>query len=475
MSQTEELDDTTQYSNLNILSFSMYQITWTVLIAALNMTYFIFYHTVIGLHPLLIFLAIGIFTVWDSINEPFIGYLLDRNFKWTKRWGRRFPWIVIGIIPLCLSFYLIYIPPAVDATTNPWPVFGWLLMSFFIFDLFLTLMDINVGTLRADKFRTDPQRRKYSKFFGPIDMIAQAIGMSLPPLFLIFGESRASYSFMAIIIAFIGIISAIAFLPGAREGKTIIDRYYSRDYEKMSFFKGMKEVLKQKSFMAFFASYTTFSVATTLMTAMGLYVTTFIFNVPADIFTVLMAIFLIGAMISVFLWHKYLKKINNTKKVYTIGGLFLCATLIFASLFISLIDFFIIFFIIGLAMGCIWTLGIPVILSDVQDEYVVRTGKNQKGMLLGTWALVSKFTTFIDELLIAIVFTIVAFPSGLATYDELVLSGANVPLIQWGIRLLLGIIPTLILLIGVIIFWKAYPLTQDKILDNKEKLKELGF
>ena len=475
MNQISELDDEHRYSNLNILSFSMYQITWTVIIAALNMTYFIFYHTVVGLHPFLIFLAIGIFTAWDSINEPFIGYLVDRNFKWTKKWGRRFPWIVIGIIPLCLSLYLIYIPPAVDAIINPWPAFGWLLLSFFIFDIFLTLVDINVGTLRADKFRTDSERRKYSKFFGPTDMIAQAIGMTLPPLFLIFGESRASYSFMAIIIVFIGILSSIAFLPGAREDKVIIDRYYSREYEKMTFFKGIKEVLKQKSFIAFFASYTTFSVATTLMTAMGLYVTTFIFDVSSDIFTVIMAIFLIGAMISVFLWHRYLKKINNTKKVYTIGGLILCATLIFASLFITLYDFFIIFFFIGLAMGCIWTLGVPVVLSDVQDDYVVRTGKNQKGMLLGSWALVSKFTTFIDELLIAIVFTLVAFPSGLETYQELLASGANIPLIQWGIRLLLGIIPMLVLLTGVIIFWKFYPLIQEKVLENKAKLKELGF
>ena len=165
MSKISELNDEIRYSNLNVLSFSMYQVTWTVIIAALNLTYFIFYHTVVGLHPFLIFLAIGIYTVWDSINEPFIGYLVDRNFKWTRKWGRRFPWIIIGIIPFGLSFYLIYTPPNIDGATNPWPIFGWLVMSYFIFDIFLTLIDINVGTLRADKFRTDFQRRRYSKYF----------------------------------------------------------------------------------------------------------------------------------------------------------------------------------------------------------------------------------------------------------------------------------------------------------------------
>ena len=47
--------------------------------------------------------------------------------------------------------------------------------------------------------------------------------------------------------------------------------------------------------------------------------------------------------------------------------------------------------------------------------------------------------------------------------------------IQWGIRLLIGVIPALLILLGTLIFWKYYPLTQDKVLENKAKLLELGF
>lgn len=464
----------TVYSNLNILSFSMYQIVWSIIISALNLTYFFFYHTVVGLEPIYIFFAMAIFTVWDSINEPLLAFLVDRNFKWTRKWGRRFPWVVVCIIPWCLSFYLIYTPPAVDAATNPWPVFGWLIMSFFIFDTFITILDVNVGTLRADKFRSDAQRKRYSKFFGPVDMIAVAIGTMIPPLFL-FGQTRDAYALMAAAIVVIAIICAILFLPGVREDKTIIDRYYSREYERMGFFTGMKEVVKQKSFMVFYASYTTFGIATTLMTAMGLYLVTFIFDAGEDIFIMLMATFLIGAMISVFIWHKYLKKVNNTKKVYTIGGFLLCVALIPLSFFVTLVDFMLFFFIAGLAMGCIWTLGVPVVLSDVQDDYVVRTGKNQKGMILGTWALIGRFTAFFDELFITIVFAITMFPAGITTLQGLIDSGANVALIQWGLRFLIGIIPMCVLLLGVLVFWKFYPLDPEKVAENKAKLEELGF
>ena len=203
------------------------------------------------IYVIYIFIAMAIFTAWDSINEPLLAYLVDRNFKWTRKWGRRFPWVVVCIIPWCLSFYLIYTPPNVDAATNPWPVFGWLIMSFFIFDTFVTILDVNIGTLRADKFRSDAQRKRYSKFFGPVDMIAVAIGTMVPPLFL-FGADRDSYALMAAAIVVIAIICAILFLPGVREDKTIIDRYYSKEYERMGFFTGMKQVIKQKSFMVFY-------------------------------------------------------------------------------------------------------------------------------------------------------------------------------------------------------------------------------
>ena len=122
-----------------------------------------------------------------------------------------------------------------------------------------------------------------------------------------------------------------------------------------------------------------------------------------------------------------------------------------------------------------WTIGKPVLLSNVQDDFVVCTGKNQKGILIGTWAVLGLITAFIDEALITLVFTITGFDAGLENYAALVASGANVDLVLWGIRLLLGVIPMLVLLTGTLIFWKYYPLTQEKVFENKAKLQELGF
>lgn len=157
------------------------------------------------------------------------------------------------------------------------------------------------------------------------------------------------------------------------------------------------------------------------------------------------------------------------------GSLILCALTVPLTFFQTDIDLMIIMFLVGFGNGCVWSIGMPVLYSNVQDDYVVSTGGNQKGILVGTWAVIGLITAFIDEILITTVFTFTGFQAGLPNYAALVASGANVELVLWGIRLLLGVIPALVILTGTLIFWKLYPLSQEKVLENKARLHELGF
>jgi Na+/melibiose symporter-like transporter len=236
-------------------------------------------------------------------------------------------------------------------------------------------------------------------------------------------------------------------------------------------------VLKQRSFMALFFQYVLWLSATaSIMTGMVAYLVTFIFqsNDP-DAMIPFLALFLLGSLISIPIWLKILKKMNNNKKLYIIGGLILSGLVTLLTFFQTDIDLMIIMFLVGFGNGCVWSIGMPVLYSNVQDDFVVRNGKNQKGILVGTWAVIGLLTALIDEALIAMVFTFTGFDPGLEDYAALVLSGADVELVLFGIRLLLGIIPALVILVGILIFWKFYPLTQEKVLENKAKLEELGY
>jgi Na+/melibiose symporter-like transporter len=211
------------------------------------------------------------------------------------------------------------------------------------------------------------------------------------------------------------------------------------------------------------------------MTGMVAYLTTFILQESEDFMTIFFAIFLTGALVSIPIWLKILKKMNNNKKLYLIGSFLLCGLIIPLTFFQTPIDLGIIMFLVGFGTGSVWSIGMPVLFSNAQDDFVVRTEKNQKGILVGTWAVLGLITAFIDEALITLVFSLTGFDAGLKNFQALVDSGANVGLVLLGIRLLLGIIPMLVLLVGTLIFWRFYPLTQEKVLENKAKLNELGF
>ncbi len=466
-----------KHSQFIYASNASFQFTVTFMSAAQTIFLFFYYEAVLGLSAWMVLLGLTIFAVYDGVNDPIIGFLVDRNFKWTRKWGRRFPWLVIGFVPWCLSLYLIFSAPNIDARVNPWPVFFWLLFSLIMFDTFGTLVNVNIAALRPDKFRTEDERRILSGYFGVIDMIAQALGMLLPPLFLGAGEGREAYALMGALVATIGIVSCILWLPGSREDKYIIDRYYSKkeEEEKSSFLKGLYEVVTTKSFMVFIITLIAFNAASNLMMGNVIYLTTFVLQADPDTVTLIFAVFLIGALVSIPFWMRLQKKMQNNKKVLTIGGIVFCIALIPMTFFYGLIDLLIIGFILGFAMGCMWIYFWTLILANVVDDFVVKTGKNQKGILIGAIALISRVGATIDELCIAAVHDITGFVPGYETYADMAAVVGDMQPIVWGIRFLAGVIPMLILLLGTLLFWFFYPLTQDKVLENKVKLKELGF
>jgi len=196
-------------------------------------------------------------------------------------------------------------------------------------------------------------------------------------------------------------------------------------------------------------------------------------------FLIIMALNLLGNLISIPIWLRYIRKIKNNKKAFVVAGLLCCAATFPLTFFQGLIDLMIMGFILGLVQGglnsYIWTIVSPSVTEDV----IVKMGKNQKGVLLGISAMLFRFVAFIDEFIVAFVHETTGFIPGNQTYADMLnavtLAGGDINLVLIGIRLIQGVIPGVILLIGVLVFWKFFPITQERLLSNKAKMEELGF
>jgi len=400
----ENINDTqspkTRHSKWTFLSNATFQFPATMINSVIGGFLLFYYEVVIGLNVWLIVLALTIFTVYHALNSPIIGFLVDRNTRFTRKWGRRFPWIIIGIIPWTFSVYLIFSVPDVDPSANPWPIVGWLILTLFVFGTFSTLVTINVESLRPDKFRMEEERRTFAKYYTPIDILAILLGMLLPALFIdiIPGDKKASYQIMGGVIAIVALLFAFLTLPGNREDKIVIDRYFAPDSEKrMNFFEATKKSLKLKSFVVFFIFSTTYGVMIAIVVTNMIYIITFVLQVDAFVYILILGTYLLGTIISIPFWLKFLRKINDNKKAFVIAGLAQFAALIPLTFFQGVNDLIIMAFILGFASGGLNTFTSTIIWPSVVDDFVVKTKKSQKGVLFGIWALLLRLVTTIGQ------------------------------------------------------------------------------
>ena len=456
------------------------QFAFNIVGTPMSIFLYYYYEVILGLNGALIFIAMSIFMIWNAINDPLFSFIMDRNTRLTKRWGRRFPWMFIGIIPWCLTFYFIFAAPDIDGTTNPWPLFWYLIILLSLQDTFYVFIGINVGSVRPDLFRTEDERRKLVPWWTGMDIVSTIISMIVGPYLIGSGNSKAAFAFMAAIFGISALLALLISLPGNWEDKITKERYFqiSQEKEKVSFFTSVGHAFKTKSVMIYLIILAAWIIVSNLLLENSLYINTFILQGNPDDYMIILAVLILAVIISIPVWLIILKKKGN-KYTFSLGGFLIVLALIpitFAFTFESLL---IMMGILGFTMGSYWALMYTTIQAIVFDDFGVKYKTSQKAIIFGVIGFITTLFTTIDEGLIALVHNLTGFVPGQETYAEMLaavtLAGGDINLVLFGIRLLSGIIPALVLFIGVFIFWKYFPLTMEKVIENKLKLKELGL
>jgi len=109
-----------RHSKLNMASYGFGNFMNEFVAMAFGTYAFYFYQKELELDIWLVMAGFFIYAIYNAINDPLVGYLTNKPFKFTKKWGRRFPWTLIGGVPFILSYILIFTPPSL----NDWLLFG---------------------------------------------------------------------------------------------------------------------------------------------------------------------------------------------------------------------------------------------------------------------------------------------------------------------------------------------------------------
>jgi GPH family glycoside/pentoside/hexuronide:cation symporter len=122
-----------------------------------------FFTDVAGLRPGLAAWTLLVGKIWDAVNDPMIGILSDRT---QSRWGRRYPWMILGAVPFGLCFFLQWIVPhfSSDDTVNQWALFGYYTVISILFNSFYTIVNVPYTALTPELTQDYNERTSLNSF-----------------------------------------------------------------------------------------------------------------------------------------------------------------------------------------------------------------------------------------------------------------------------------------------------------------------
>jgi glycoside/pentoside/hexuronide:cation symporter, GPH family len=138
------------------LAFGSGDTALSLLSTTIDVYFLFFLLTVAKVPPAYAAAAIFIAKTWDWVNDPLMGILSDRT---RSRWGRRRPWLLYGALPFGVSFALMWwIPPIGD----PRWLAAYYGLAYFLFDTGFTVVGVPFSALLPDLAPTYDERTSLS-------------------------------------------------------------------------------------------------------------------------------------------------------------------------------------------------------------------------------------------------------------------------------------------------------------------------
>jgi Na+/melibiose symporter-like transporter len=430
-----------------------------------------FYAVELGLEDITdlwyIYMAIAnaIYTIWSMLINPVMGYLTDRPFKWTKKRGFHTPWIIIGGIPTIILFFFLFTPPQVTGIESVLPILIYYIIIVLLYDLSYSLLQTHSFGAFAAHFRGDKNRRKGGVLTQIFTFIANFLAITIWSQIIDSGNPT-SYTIAAFISVIILSFSFVVFIPGAKEDSVIKERFSvgHGSSDKISFLKTMKICLKQKNFMLAVFSYLTFMISFGLMSMNTVNFIDDVLQEEQPIRSIGSIVMLLSSFVTIPIWARLAKKIGNSK-TYTIGLTSYGISLLFSVFIVDAFQYYLISVLNGVSASSFLIMLSPV-FADCYDEIAVKIKKHQQTTLIGIRNVFIRISVTIQSFIIAIIYTLTDYkPRNLSHQFETLL----------GLRIIQGLIPFIVCIVGALIFYKWYDLKGTKKQEVTRKLRELGL
>lgn len=465
---------------------------------ALNGTITTFYTMYVGLSTEIMAILIILLKVWDGVNDPIMGAILDR-FK-PKNGGSKFkPFIFWGAIALVVSGAMVFLPVQAAPT---WVKILVCIVGYLVWDTAYTVVNVPYGSM-ANVITDVPEERASLSMWRSIGaMIANLPIMVLLPTIMYRDMTDAAGNIvynpylpagsdpepievlvgpnvfiMALVMGVLGLLAFMVLLKGTQERvKPIEVDETTMKKEKVNYWKVIKSFGRNKAAIGMtVASIFQLIMMNGLAVAMNaVYKDFFHMGKESGVFQLVAYLPLIGVMPLIQPLVKKFGKKEATQWPFLLGVL--AGGLMFAlpeSIFLGkggIILWAVLQILVGLSFAVFATVGWAMV-ADCIDYQEMQTGKREEGTVYAIYSLGRKIAQGLGASIVLLFLGWLGFQE--AGYDAVL--GVEIPSVQTPevanrIRMLIGAVYAVCSLVQFLMIKFVYPLTKEKVAEMNAKL-----
>ena len=416
----------------------------------------IFYQDYIGLEAGLFALAMGIYAVWNAINDPLFGIISDNT---RSKYGRRIPYMR-GFAPFLALFFILvwFVPPQASQTVK----FFWMLVTICLYDGCYTMIGLCYSSLLPEVTESDSERNGLqisNSLFGLLGMIG---GFLIPDFFRPKAGTEPSFLPLQMAMIAIGIIGAVLILITTLKVKERPE--FARTEKPLSLWAMIRYTFTSKSFI-FLALANFMSILMQALILAGIfYLADYVLKMPTiNVLIFLFIPLIIGVPVTTYI-RRWLGVVRAQQLLLVIAGVGLILMVFVPS---------------WLVLPCLALAGFGlsgpqtltnILFAQVADEDELRTGVRREGAFFGVNALITKPAQSVAQSLIPWVLLITGFVTRESNAGQIFLNQPESAIL--GIRILTGLIPGVAMLVGALIL-QLYPLRGARLEKMQKDLLEL--
>ncbi|KQR48047.1 hypothetical protein ASF87_03665 [Microbacterium sp. Leaf161] len=395
-----------------------------------------FYVTHLGVAPGWVAAAMIAHGVLNAVLNPVVGALSDRI---RTPWGRRIPWIGLGIVPLVVAFALVWMPPELPTAG----LIVWFLVVVAVYDIAFVVVVLNISALFPEIFRTTDERARGNvprQIFAILGMVLGTAGA--PALY-----GSIGWPGMAIVLSTV----CLVLLVWSFFGGMIERRVPEAASEAMRWRDQLKYTFANRAFVPYVLGslFIQTSIAV-ILAALPFYVRYSLGAAEGEASLLLGAIF-VTAIPSIVLWSAVVRRTSPraallwSVAVFGIAMLgYLLPSTVPAAALVGVA--------VGVGVGGLLQL-LEVVLAQIIDEDATRTGHRREGAYFGVNGFVVRGSVVLQAVVAAAVLTASGFDASLGDAQPEAVDG--------GIRVMVAVVPLVFAALAWLCFW-LYPIrTRD--------------